>query len=111
METSTTYTIKTSVSGTPVELRKWITGKQREEINAILMSAMKMKADTMGRGEGEMSEGFAEAFAKSEHKEIEAFVVSVNGQTDNIVEAVLSLPEADTEEVKNEIKKNTPDTE
>jgi len=110
METRDTYTIKTKISGAEVVLRKWITGKQREEINAPLLSAVRVRAN-IGGGETEMSEGMAEAIRQSEHREIEAFVVSVNGQTDNVVDAVLSLPEQDTEQIKAEIKKNTPGTE
>ena len=110
MTNADTYTITTKVAKAQVVLRKWITGKAREDIEAILMNAMSVDVNTAQEGSGKLNNA-GQAYTDHKHKEIEAFVVSVNGSEEGVVEAVLSLPEADTNLIREEIKKNSHETD
>lgn len=121
-----THTIETPIGKHKVELREWITGRQREYINEPLYSSVKAKPSVQnGKGDMQMGDFDVNNFiTQSGHRELETFVVSVDGQKEvdldgrrlKAWEFILDgMHEDDAEFVKNEIdktakKKGTPTT-
>lgn len=104
-----TREIETPIAKRKVVLKEWITGAQREYINAPLMNAVKTKPKfTPGSGQPDMEFGQLdiEAFlTESAHREISTFVVSVDEKTEDLLNEVLNMHEDDTEFIKEEINK------
>lgn len=98
-----TPTNKVKISeNTEVELKQWITGRQAEYINEPLMESLDMKPD--GTGSISMNSMDLKKVVLSNHREIESFVVSVNGKTEKVLEEVLNLPESEYDIVVSKIK-------
>ena len=87
------HSIKLEVTGQEVVVRDWITGREKEAIEKPVQQSVEMKPNSMG----DMVFGNvdAEKILESTHKAIEAVVVSVNGKTEDVLNAVLDLPVAD----------------
>jgi len=89
----------TTPNGTVVVLKDYITGRDERDIQAVLFSGMKI---------GQTLESIdPSVIAKSQDKAIEIVVVSVNGDTQDVVEKVLLLPREDFHVVKDAIDKIT----
>lgn len=103
---TTTTIIETPFSKNKVEIKDWLTGAEREYIEEPLMKAVEAKPKMQGKEAGfEMGNFDVGTFFKdSDHREIETFVVSVDGNTENILDTVLSMHEDDTDFVKKYIK-------
>lgn len=119
-------TIETPIGKHKVELRPWITGRQREYINEPLYSSVNMKAQMTGAKPDVQMGNFDvnKYITESSHRELEVFVLSVEGLAELEVEGkkvkaweyVLDhMHEDDAAFIKAEIdktskKKETPDT-
>lgn len=99
---SPTQKITTPKSAIEVEIKDWITGGEAEEIEKELYKKIEMKPD-MIRKTATMNNFDATIIADQIHKEIEKFVVSVGGKTENVLQSLLELPEDDVNFVKDEI--------
>lgn len=99
-------TIETPFGKQKVEINEWITGKDREYINAPLMKAVDAKPKMQGvKVDFEMGKFDIEMFmTESDHREIEKYVASIDGKTEDIVATVLSMHEDDTQFIKDSIK-------
>ncbi len=99
-----TQKITTPISKTEVEIKDWITGGDAEYIDQALMSAVDIRIDETNKkiNPGKFDTG---SIVEQIHREIERFIVSVNGQTKDIVKLVTGLPEDDYDFVKIEIEK------
>lgn len=102
-----TRTIETPVGKHKVEIREWISGRQREYINEPMYSAVDTSTKVEG---GKVNVGFPKVdvrqfITESEHREIETFVVSVDGKAEKVLDLVLDMNEEDTAFVKSEISK------
>lgn len=112
-----TKTIETPRGKHKVEIKEWITGKDREYINEPMYSAVQTKTSNIG-GKPDMQIGNIDIksfITESGHREITTFVVSVDGVKEKVLEAVLGMHEDDTAFVKEQIeavskKKETPTT-
>lgn len=95
----------TTSGGHKVVLKEWITGREDRELVSILLRDIEMTQ----RGKEQEFAGFKVGIAEeAENKAIELVVISVDGKTENIVDAVLDLPSADYDKIKaaiNEITK------
>lgn len=85
-----------------VELKDYLTGRDIEEIEAPTKSVM-MRINEQGKPAGEVNVG--EAKARSIHKAIERVVISVDGKTEQVLDAVLDLPVNDYRLVLREVDK------
>ncbi len=107
---SPTFTITTPFGNHAVVLRQWITGRQREVIEEPRMNSMSMTPKTMGKHTSvEMGKvDMVSMITEPQHREIEAFVVSVDGLTDKVLDLVLDMHEEDTKFIMDEIAKRGP---
>lgn len=92
----TLITIETPVGKNKVEMKPWITGAESEYINAPLMESFTVTPNVEGKT-ADMSKIDMSKISVMNHRMIEKFVVSVDGKTDKVLDAVLSLHEDDTE--------------
>ena len=94
-------TIETPIAKAKLEIKDWITGQEAEHIEAALLEAVKATPEKSGNikfGEYNIA-----AINEQVHREIEAFIISINGVKENILKEVLSLPDEDYEFVKKEV--------
>lgn len=100
--------IKAPVSGAEIEIKEWISGAEAEYIDEALLGAVKIKPDLVNKT-ASVSDFDTSTMKESAHREIEKFIVSVNGKKENLVEEVGNLPEEDYEFVLAAIKERRPD--
>ena len=79
-------------SGKTVILRQLLSGRDVEYIEQPMLN-LKIAFGEKGKIAGEMNAG--DAKRESLHRAIEKVVVSIDGQSENIVESVLDLPSND----------------
>ena len=101
METPTKK-IKAPISGVEIEIKDWITGADAEYIDEALYSGIKIQPDIQKKT-ATMNDFDVKSIKEQEHREIEKFIVSINGIKENKLKEVLSLPEQDLIFVKEEI--------
>lgn len=113
-----TKTIETPIGKHKVEIREWITARQREFINEPLYTSVNVKPEVVG-GKPDMKMGSVDVnkfITESAHRELETFVVSVEGLKELEVEGkkvpaweyVLDyMHEDDGEFIKAEIEKTS----
>ena len=85
-----------------VVLKSWLTGREKRGLKKPLMNRMKL--DIEGKGVLEDAH-LGELYEEMEDLTIKAVVVSVDGDTENVVEKVLNLKEEDYDFVLAEIDK------
>lgn len=86
----------TTTSGVKVTLLDWITGREYQQINAPMFAQMKMKPSQNGM---ETSTITMDVATLMDNEAIRTIVKSVDGKTDNILDAVLDLRIDDFNEV------------
>lgn len=101
---SPTKKFTVTVSQAEVELKDWITGEDSEYIDEAMLDGIKMTPDARGKSV-DFKEIDVAALAVEGRREIEKFVVSVGGETKDVLKLVLGLPEDDYFEVRAEIAK------
>jgi len=99
---SPTKKVTTPQAKVEIEIKDWINGQDAEYIDEALMAGVKIKPD-MGHKTATVSDFNTAVINEQAHREIEKFVVSVNGVTENILKTILDLPEDDYNFVKDEI--------
>jgi hypothetical protein len=95
-------TITTPVAKAKIEIKDWITGEEAERIESALLEAVKVTPEKSGNikfGEYDTS-----AINEQTHREIESFIISVDGVKENILKQALALPNDDYEFIKKEIQ-------
>jgi hypothetical protein len=101
-----TRTVVTPVHGHKVVLKEWITGAEREYIEAPMFQAVQVKPQVAGR-DARMdiaSINVQQLVEQSGNREIETFVVSVDDSAENVLDAVKGMHEDDTAFVREAIK-------
>ena len=103
---------KTPVDGIDIEIKTYITGREYEEIEDILYKGIKLSA-IADKGSQAAKVGMDDgSFIKEQkHKAIELMIVSVKGETENVLDKVLDMEKDDYLFVIDEIEKVTGDTE
>ncbi|MCK4609414.1 MAG: hypothetical protein KAT71_08025 [Gammaproteobacteria bacterium] len=95
-------TVKLPQSGKGVIIRNWITGREREVIDAILTNSVEI-ADG-----GAVMAKAGDAMTKQVHKELETFVVSIDDIKEGVLGILLDDVSADDYAfICKEIKKKT----
>jgi hypothetical protein len=93
---------KTPIQKIDIEFKDYITGRDEEDIQRPITS-VKFQIGVKGEGSGEINAG--EAIEKSKHIAIQRVVLSVNGKTENVLDAVLDLHKDDYKFVMEEVDK------
>lgn len=93
----TKTTITTPINAHTVELKDWITGRDVENINGAFFEGTKIKPTATGTVE--FSNIDLSKTTEVTHKTIEAWVLSVDGVRDNILEDVLNMHRDDYQAV------------
>ncbi len=89
----------TTPNGTKVELKEYITGREAREIQNIVLSGMKISENIESID--------PTVIAQSQDKAIEIVVVSIDGETEGVLDKVLDLPRDDFDFVKEAIDEVT----
>ena len=90
-----------------IEIKDWITGSEAEYIDEALLSGVDIKPEPSGK----MSTGKfnINVIAEQTHREIEKFIISVDGSKEKVLDAIGKLPENDyafvIKEISNRRKK------
>lgn len=101
-----TVEIETPVSHQKILVKEWITGRDREFINEPMLAAIDATPRVLGNKQsieiGKLD--LSKLTQESDHREITTFVVSIDGNSENILDAVLNMNEQDTDFIKSYIK-------
>jgi hypothetical protein len=101
MEDRETYEVKTPIKGIKVVLKSWITGKESQSIDSAMFAGVGTSVD--GK---KLSPKLSDTMiADQENASIKAVVVSVDGNEQNVVDAVLGMRAGDYKFVLNEVDK------
>lgn len=88
-----------------VVLRTYLTGKESNELKAIMYADLKIDASDAASGKVALADMPADFILKQEQKAIALLLVSVDGNPDAAVAALEDLPEADYNAVLAEVQK------
>lgn len=88
--------ILTPVAKVKIEIKDWITGGEAEYIDEALMAGVEVKPDIANK-KVNFGKFDVKAINNEKHREIEKFIVSVDGAKNEIVRQVKGLPEEDYE--------------
>ena len=97
-----TIKITTPIGAQEVELKAWITGRQAEHIDELMYEALAVRADMTGKtdiGSIDMKKMISE----TNHRKVETFVISIDGNTEDLLNKVLDMHEEDTKFVLDAI--------
>jgi hypothetical protein len=95
----------TTPAGNKVVLRTYLTGKESNELKAIMYADLKIDATDASSGKVALAD-IPAGFMISQEKKLMGFlVVSVNGETNAPVEKLEDLPEAEYNAVLVEVQK------
>jgi hypothetical protein len=94
--------ITTPIKKHKVELKDFITGREFEEIQKPITD-VKIQIEAGGKGVGEINAG--EVQRKSTEKAIEIIVVSIDGETKDVLNKVYDMPSKDYSFVLAEVDK------
>ncbi len=92
--------VETPITKTKIELKPWITGAEAEYINSPMFDSLDSGAISAQKPEVKIK---SEIINSVNHRLLEKFVISLNGDKEDILNKVLNLPEQDTEFIYNEI--------
>jgi len=99
-----TKIIETPVDKHKVEIKTWITGRDRRALRSVYLEASEI---TM-QGENPEIKGITGKIAElAENKALEIMIISVNGKKENLINTVLDMHENDYEFIVKEINKVT----
>lgn len=102
MELKEQVEVTTPITKKKIVLRGYITGRIKQEIEAIFLNSTSMVAGQEDTPEMTFNGGVA---LQATNKAIELIVLSVDGSSDNVLDLVLDLPEQDFEFIKGEVNK------
>lgn len=101
----TTKTIVTPVGKNQVVINEWITGRENEYIGAPLFDMVEVSAPT---GAPDIkAKNLSRQIEEGNHRAIEKVVVSIDGNSENILEKCLDMIHDDYEFILSEIEKVT----
>lgn len=93
----------TTPTGSEVEIKEWITGREAEHIDELMYEAVAVKTDLTGKTDIENVD-LKKMIAETNHRKIETFVVSIDGAKDDLLNKVLDMPEDDTKFILDAIE-------
>jgi len=93
--------------GHKVMLRTYLTGREANELKAVMYSAFKMNMDDAQSGKVGMEKVSGEFMIEQEQKAIGLLLVSLDENTEDALNRLLDLPQTDYDAVKMEVEKIT----
>lgn len=99
--------IITPVSQQKIQLKAWLTGREKRAINSVLLSDMVFS--TTAENEKSDYKLTAKSLESMQDKKIETIIVSINGDTKDILNEVLEMRAEDFDFILDEINKITED--
>jgi hypothetical protein len=104
MSEQTRETKEIKVGSHVVVVHTYVTGRELRAIEGAMMDKLEMSQE----GDQQKISGFkGSMLAERQDMQIKAVVVSVDGKTENVVDAVLDLPAKESEEVLDYVKELT----
>ena len=94
----------TTKNGVVVEFKDYIIGREFREIKNVYLSNMKVNGFS---GQDADVDFDLSITSKAEEKAIELVVISINGSTENVLDAVLDLRKEDYEEIIGKVNEIT----
>jgi len=88
-----------------VVLRTYLTGREMNDIRAAMFSAMKLNMDDVQAGKVNVSDIPGSFIVEQEQKALGILLVSVDGNSNNPVDALLDLPASEQDAVIKEVNK------
>lgn len=98
-----TVSFKTS-GGHEIVMNSYITGHESRSIKNIYLSKLEFQQSNHGQSFGGVT---GSATIEAENKALEVVVVSVNGQSDKIVDRIMDLPSVDADEIVEKVNEIT----
>ncbi|MDQ0672936.1 hypothetical protein QFZ36_000497 [Pseudarthrobacter siccitolerans] len=99
MELQETIEIETPILHKKVVLRGYITGRIKQEVQAVMLSSVtEVSVEQATKFDGT-------AALAATNKALELIVLSVDGKSEGVLDAVLDLPEGDYDFIKAEVDK------
>ena len=92
----------TTPGGHTVVLRTYLTGRESNELKAIMFSALKVNMDDAQTGKVGVGDIQSTFLIEQEHKALDYLVVSIDGDTTTPVEKLLDLPATEYDSVVKE---------
>lgn len=88
-----------------VVLKSYLTGREANELKAVMFSALKMNMEDAQSGKVNVSDVPGTFLVEQERKALSFLIVSVDGDTTAPVDKLLDLPSAEYEAVIKEVNK------
>ena len=100
----TTQTIITKQAKAEVVIKDWITAREMQAVQSVVFEKMKLDFSPSAQREGATSAQNIDpaAAVAMQNKQVETYVVSVNGEM-NVMDMLLDLPDSDFQEVVQHI--------
>lgn len=90
----------TTPSGKSVVIHTYLTGREANEIKKAMYKSMKIDMST---GQPVVTDLTGEFMLEQEQKLLEKFVVSIDGKTENVLNAILDLNDSDYQAIVAEV--------
>lgn len=99
-----TQIIETPIEKHKVEIKSWITGRDRRALRSVYLEASEVK---ISGDVPEIKEMSGKIIEQAENKMIEIAVVSIDGKKDKILDYILDMHDTDYEFVMKKINQVT----
>ena len=102
-----TKDITTPIGQQKVILKAWLTGRERRDIRSVILEEVKFEQNADG---SDVTPGYnisGSVLNKAQDKAFESVVVSVDGNTEKIVDTILDMRDEDFDFIVKEIDKIT----
>jgi hypothetical protein len=86
-----------------VVLNAYLTGREANELKAVMFSALKMNMEDAQSGKVNVSDVPGSFLVDQERKALGFLLVSIDGQAENVVDKLLDLPSTEYEAVVKEV--------
>lgn len=94
-----------TTGGHKIVLKSYLTGREANELKAVMYGALKMNMDDAQSGKVNIGEVPGTFLVEQEQKALELLVVSFDGSTETPIAKLLDLPSSEYEEVIKEVNK------
>src|SRR5450631_3106914 len=94
-------------AGHKIVLRTYLTGREANELKGVMYAAFKMSMDDAQNGKVGMDKVSGEFMIEQEQKAIGLLLVSLDENTESVLDRLLDLPQADYDAAKEEVEKIT----
>jgi hypothetical protein len=112
--------VKTPKTGSTVVIRAFASARLQQALRNLFLKKGKLDVDTMQKQAGQGKEVkpseiaefelTADIITESQNVTVEHMVISVNGKTENVLEAILDMPQEDYDFILAEVEKVTKDS-